>query len=156
MSTGDPGNPFQSPTAEPSSYSSGIDPSTRTVAAMRATRPWVLFLAIMGALVTVIMLGCFVFQAITAISLGLNLARTASILGVAGVFLLLYGLPTIFLFRYAARLKSFVALGSINELDEALEAQKSFWKTVGIIVAIVMVIYGSILGINWVGLAGGF
>jgi len=58
---------------------------------------------------------------------------------------LLYLVPAWYLSRYAGALGSFLQGGAVSELEAALDHQKSFWKFVGILTLISMVL--AILGI---------
>ena len=151
MSTGghDGPNPFQSPLSESTSYSGGIDPSARTVELLRQTRPWVLFMAILGTIVTCIMIALMLFQIITLVAMGnagpAEIGAAAGMIGMSSLITLIYILPIIFLYRYASRIKALVAGGGTMELDSALEAQKSFWKTIGIVAAVFVVLYSVII-----------
>ena len=58
---------------------------------------------------------------------------------------LLYLMPAWYLSRYAGALGSFLQGGAIAELEAALDHQKSFWKFVGILTLITIVL--AVLGI---------
>jgi hypothetical protein len=53
--------------------------------------------------------------------------------------------PAWYLFSYAGALGSFLQGGAVAELEAALDHQKSFWKFVGILTLISMVL--AVLGI---------
>jgi hypothetical protein len=53
----------------------------------------------------------------------------------------LYFLPALLLFRYASRINDLWTNRSVRALEDALEAQKSFWKFVGILMLVVIVLY---------------
>ena len=59
------------------------------------------------------------------------------------VMAILYILPAVFLWMYADRIRNFLRQRSPGALASALEAQKSFWKFVGILTVIVLCIYGA-------------
>lgn len=140
MSTDSPdsGNPFQSPISDATSYSSGIDPSVRTAELLRQTRPWVLVMAVLLAIgIGFLVLGVvfLAFGVVAGAAGGVGGAET----GVFGVMLMvyvvmivLYWFPMMYLFKYASRINDFTTRGGIDQLDSALEAQKSFWKFVAI------------------------
>ena len=65
---------------------------------------------------------------------------------------LFYIVPAFFLWRYADRIGLFVRDRSTGALASALEAQKSFWKFVGILTLVVLLLYA--MGIIFVVLAG--
>jgi hypothetical protein len=49
--------------------------------------------------------------------------------------------PVFFLHRYAGRIAKLAASGAPSDLEDALRAQKSFWKYVGIFTLVVMILY---------------
>ena len=117
--------------------------SEAAVALLRQTKPWVRFLSVLGFLgLGLLGLGCLVvmlfpFGALTSMSMGPRIAF-------AFVYLLLGFLhlpPVLFLHRYASRIAKLVATGAPSDLEDALRAQKSFWKYVGVFTLVVMVIY---------------
>lgn len=138
-------NPFQSPLAEADAYSLGIDPSHRTLELLRLTRPWVLTVAVFLAIgVGLMVLGTI---AVIVTALTMNNAGPASA-GVLGVLTVVYAVmtglaitPMVSLFRYASRIKKFAAGGGVEQLDNALAAQKTFWKSTGIALLVFVVLY---------------
>jgi hypothetical protein len=54
---------------------------------------------------------------------------------------LLYFFPALFLGRYASRIGNLAASSRTEDLENALDAQKSFWKFMGILTSIVLVLY---------------
>ena len=49
------------------------------------------------------------------------------------------------MYRYADRIRDFLVQGQQHQLDAALEAQKSFWKFVGIFTLVCLCLYPLIL-----------
>ena len=137
---------------ETSGLSAGVTP--RTVALLGQTRPWVLLMSILmfiGA-------GLAGLVGLLAILLSSTGTRTASPLGIfgflgvgVGLFYVamaaFYFVPAVYLFRYAANIARLRSGGRADDLENALEAQKSFWKFVGIVTAIVLGIYVVILSV---------
>jgi hypothetical protein len=70
---------------------------------------------------------------------------------------LLYFFPSLHLYRYARRISELEETPHVERLEAALEAQRSFWRFVGILMAIVLVAYALLLivmlGIALVGTA---
>ena len=116
------------------------------LAAMRKTRPWVLFLAILG------FIGAF-FTAIAGIMLMATMTYLGQATGVEGAFLgqtpggmttiigmgaiyiviaIIYIIISVYLLRYASAIKRLNGSHNVRDLEDALNAQASFWKTVGI------------------------
>lgn len=133
MST-DANNPFNSPTTP-----GGFAPTPDTSEIMRQTRPWVFFMAIMGAIGASLM----ALGAVVAL-IGGAVSGDPATIGVAvlyGVMAVIYIFPVMYLFRYASSIKAFLHSGLAAQLNEALTAQKAFWKFVGIFTAVTMAIY---------------
>lgn len=120
-----PGDISSDPSATPE------QPISKTHDMLRQTRPWVKFLGVLG------FVGC---------GLMILLGVIAGMIGLAGgqpqmlVFFFIYPLmgvlcyfPSLFLVRYAARINEFLSEGLQAQLDFALEAQKKYWKFMGIL-----------------------
>jgi len=135
-----PGDPVTGAATAGNAISVATTP--KTVAMLRQTKPWVRFMSIL----------MFIGAAFMII-----FGLVAGVVGIAGgafegaVFLILYPLmgllyifPALFLFRYASRIRDFMAHGLSENLDAALEAQKSFWKFIGILTLIILGIYAVI------------
>ena len=123
----------------------------RATEMLRQTRPWVLFIGIVllviGALAVV---GAAVGAAVVATQQG----PTDAIFFVAYLVVgLIYAFPGLYLWRYAARIRGVVNLRSSEHLEAALEAQKSFWRLVGILFALVIGLYFLLILFAVVGLA---
>jgi hypothetical protein len=126
----------------------------KTVQMLRQTRPWVIFISVMcflGAALLLLM-GCFMF-----VTLGLvpqagpdPSARVGMGVGMAiayGVMALMYLIPGVLLWQYGSKLGEFVSAPNIHRLDNALESQRSFWRAIGIMTIVVIVIYVGIIAI---------
>jgi hypothetical protein len=73
-------------------------------------------------------------------------ASGALVLGLVYIMIaILYIFAAMFLWMYADRITRFLRKRSPGKLTAALEAQKSFWKFVGIVTLIVLCIYAVIL-----------
>lgn len=142
-------NPFQPPKAailavpEPTDLESGAAVAG-ALEALRGTKPWARFMAVMG----MIGIGFMVL-----ISLTVSLFTRGRLRGMPGpmqvvlpVIYLVFGglqLPlVIFLNRYASRIGTLLESHAPEDLQRALEAQKSFWKYLGIITLVVLCVYG--------------
>lgn len=151
MSTFEQPNPYQA-TEQP-----GFNLTTNILDSLRQTRPWVLFIGILGIIGAVLM----VFVAIGMMAFGL-LGQGGGApgmpagmgVGIGAVYLImafLYIAPSIYLIQYASHIKKLVASPSTASLEQALRAQKSFWRFVGICMLIVVALYGIILLVAVVG-----
>lgn len=131
-------NPFRSPRsqyfeADHSSAETAITPLTRQ--ALKETKPWVTFLAVIGLLggALVVIIGIVMLFRIGAVGIMQILMGVVNLMG------------AFFLLEYGQRLRDYLRDGSAGSLEKAIVAQKAFWRLVGILTAIIMVIYAVIL-----------
>ena len=124
------------------------------------TRPWVRFMSVVtfgGAglmvLVGLVMLAVGLFSGLAGTSTG-GLGPLGSAIG-GGVMALLYLAlacvyiaPGLYLWRYADAIQRLKTDSTTSGLEDALKHQKSFWRFVGIVTAI-----GLVVGVIAVGLA---
>ena len=146
--------PYYDPAATPGypaasrviSYQGGGVPvgvSARSMDFLRQTRPWVLFLSVLGFIVT----GIMVLFGVGFGLLGMAGGGRGGVAMGAGMGLLyiaisaIYFFPALFLWRYGSRIGGLMAGGQLQDLENALEAQKSFWRFTGILMAVVIVLY---------------
>ncbi len=121
---------------------------------LRQTRPWVMLLGILGFLLAGLMLlggvGITIFTMIAGGGGGAapRIASAVAV-GVTYAFIALFYIPpSLYLVRYANRIKEFLTAPSAAGLQSALSAQKSFWKFVGIAMLVIMLFYGVVLVIG--------
>jgi hypothetical protein len=82
--------------------------------------------------------------------------QAAFLLAVYPLMAVLYVLPSIYLMRYANRIRDFIAQGQQHQLEAALEAQRAFWKFIGIFTLASLVLSGVAMLVALVfGVAGG-
>jgi GYF domain 2 len=117
--------------------------SAEAVEALRKTKPWVRFMGVLGAImIALIVLGAL---AMALLSGGpFRYMGLAARIGVAVLYLIMAALhfpPVIFLHRYANRIGDLLDDPSALNLGEALRAQKSFWKYIGLFTLIMVCIY---------------
>jgi hypothetical protein len=120
------------------------------VESLRQTKPWVRFLSILGFISVGLMVLAGLFMMLSGI-IGGTMARSmggavggAPILLMGMLYLLfavLYIFPSLFLFRYASSIARMQSGETVSGMEEALAAQRSFWRFAGILAAIVMVLY---------------
>jgi hypothetical protein len=114
---------------------------------LRATKPWTRLLSILGFIgtgLTVLMgFGIIVGESFIPIS------PKAPPLLYLGIFYILtsvfYLVPSIWLSKYSSAIDSFLKGGDSVQLGNAIAYQKSFWKFIGILVLVFIII--AILGI---------
>lgn len=140
-------NPYQAPLAEVD----GLTPATRRsegqatqlmIDHLRATSPWVLFLSILGFIVAGFSilggLGTMIMVPI-AMSTGGQQGAAAGI----GIFVatgllylvmgVAYGIGAYFLVKYSMSIGRLLSSRLVSDVEDALGAQRAFWKTAGII-----------------------
>ena len=134
-------NPYQSP-GPPSAAggfdSSGHDVSHRVVELLLATRPWVRLMGILLFITAGLMTLGSLFVTFAGLDLMAGVAMAAAYLFIAVLF---YLIPGVYLFRYASRISDLEVSRSMPQLENALEAQKTFWKYLGIVVLVIIGLY---------------
>lgn len=124
----------------------------RTAEALRKTRPWVKLISILLWVMVGLMLLGSGFMIIGGVA-GTMMSKTnfpvgiPSFLAAAAYCLcaLLYVFPAVFLWRYGRRIGRMLETASVNALEGALEAQKSFWKFMGILAICIIAFYALML-----------
>jgi hypothetical protein len=139
-------NPYRSPidggNVPVGGSESGHVVTPTVLSTLRQTQPWVRFLSVVGFVASALMVfggvGLFIFAA------SMHQGANPGLFVVSLVYIpigLLYFIPSLFLFRYASRINALWTNGTVRHLEDALQAQKSFWKFVGILVLIVIALY---------------
>lgn len=135
-------NPYRSPSpvsaAEPRS-----DTTDGCVELLVQTRPWVRFISVVLFLVAAAMI--FLGAAIDLGGLGPQGAgRLPPGVGLAiysFMGILFYIIPGMFLWQYASRISDLQFSRNIQVLELALDAQRRFWKYLGLTMAIIIGLY---------------
>lgn len=140
------GNPYRSPSegrdALVAGDESGQAMTHKVLAMLRQTQPWVRFLSVLGFVCSALMvfMGAFAFVATMSAKTRGGPVEHFVVLAYIPIGIL-YFFPSLFLFRYASRINTLWMTRSVRQLEDALEAQKSFWKFVGILALVVIVLY---------------
>jgi hypothetical protein len=143
-------NPYQPPGAsdyvDPQAGTAGAVPE-EAVEALRETRPWVTLLAILGFIGAgfVVLAGLSILAFGNSFGNGLPPAFGLVYILMAG----LYVLPSVLLMRYSSSIGRLLAGAGSNGLVDALRSQRAFWRAVGImtLVVIVLVMLATVGGI---------
>lgn len=143
-------NPFEAPAVAPggpvydtSSADQGGGLTSRSVQALAQTKPWVIFLSILG----------FIgggFMGLYALIMAFGAIAAISQVGGIGAILLLFALlfaagAAIYIYAsyqlltYGTSIGRFQITKDPHVLEKALIAQKSFWKLVGIVTAVYLI-----------------
>lgn len=154
---------YAPPRASLAPAANNLGVSAGTVEALRQTRPWVLLIAIASGL----MVGLFLVGGL--LSLAGEAAMEAQVAPTAGsaaaaaslrnamtiasvTYILVAAIclfPVVRLFKYASAISRLNRTGSVRDLEDALNQQKSYWKFVGaltlvgiIINLVILVLFG--------------
>lgn len=125
--------------------------SAAAVQALRGTRPWVLFLAILGILGTVLLLiggvGMFAVHGLSGTMASPQMSGgVLQLMAVAYiVFGFVYLFPTIKLFKYSAAISALSRTGDVRDLERALDHQRGFWKFAGIMAILAIIAYAGLI-----------
>ena len=135
-------SPFQSsstPTNQLLEAPSEIDAVLTEVGhSLAETKPWVRFLSILGFMGTGV--GTFVF--LVGSMVGGGVPGPFEMIIMVPMALLFYLIPSILLWRYGTRIGEFLRGSDPATFSAALIAQKTFWKYLGILALIIIVLYG--------------
>lgn len=138
-------NPFEVSSdayGDRSGYDRGVvtaEVSTRTIELLNQTRPWVSLMGVLLWIGTVLMGIGSVF-----VILGGLMAGQFGMFFIGGlyiVFTVVYGYLARSLTGYAGRINRLNASESVADLEDAIESQKNFWRTVGILTLVGIVLY---------------
>ena len=138
-------NPYQAPTsAYDGSYTnfgnSGAAVTERTVASLRKTRPWVVLISVLT----------FVYGGFMVLA-GLGIMATEQVgIGIGYIFgAAVSMLPGVALIRYGGAINKLLHGGGVAELEQAMDAQASFWQIAGIfaLIGMVLIVLAIIVGI---------
>ncbi len=143
-------NPFESP-RETDEFLGAKD---SVIQILDQTRPWVRLLTIVGMIGVGFMALAVVFMLVG----GMAGAGRGELTVMAAMYILMIGLyvyPLVCLWRYASRIKQLTLTGDKESLLGALDAQRGFWKFMGIMMLIVFGFYALMLVVMMVGFAVG-
>jgi hypothetical protein len=139
-----PFDPYKAPQASldaPAPATTSAEVPASVVLLLDQTRPWVklvsvLFFIALGLMV----LGLIIVVTVMGASGKLGPTGMSAFIPFA-IMMLLYVLPTVYLWQYAGHIRRLKAGGGWPALQDALASQKSFWKYIGILAIVVMGLY---------------
>jgi ABC-type glycerol-3-phosphate transport system permease component len=106
---------------------------------LRRTVPWVRFMSVLLFISCgVMMIGGLLFTIAMAVGLASASDRPGGAVPAVAAGLAYCGMglinliPAVFLMRFAGRAKAYVAAQTTDHLEQALDAQRSYWKFMGI------------------------
>lgn len=119
--------------------------------ALSGTRPWVRLVSLLGFLGAAFMFFVGLMMAVGGSFLPADAALGSGGLAVLGVIYacmgLLYFIPSLHLWRYGSRIEAYLRDPQEAQLEQALEAQRRFWKFVGILAAISILFFFAGVGL---------
>jgi len=132
--------------------------STGITRALADTRPWVLFLSVVGFVIGGLGALLSVFLLLTSLVAIANVGAPGAVMAFVGLFYMLatflYLYVSYLLFNYASTISRFLRSKEVRDLERAMVAQKSFWKVMGIVTAVWLALS---LGLVFISIAmGGF
>ncbi len=148
-------NPYQAPAASDPGQARdphGLQVSARMLDALKGTHPWVRLLSVFMFVITAFM----VLGSIGLFAAGALGDASYESLGLGVVYLLmtmLYAVPAILLHRYASALGRLRYSDDAEDIEAALERQQSFWRIVGIMVLVMLVLYFAMFAVGGVMMA---
>lgn len=119
----------------------------RAMDMLRQTKPWARLIGVMILIAAALMIGIALIGLIATSALGGRGGPQAMVLLIYIPISLLYIMPGLYLNRYASRIGELMRLKRADVLESTLEAQKSFWKFVGIVTLVVIGIYILVIAI---------
>lgn len=146
----DPANPYLSPTSTDSfggdNVGAAVQTSDRAIELLARTRPWVKVMVVVGRIGLIFMaigLVALVLIALTQGNAGVGQDNVPPLFLAAmyAVMLVLYWFPVLFLSQYTSKIRQLTTTAEPALLDEALDAQRKFWKFIGIGMLVMIAIY---------------
>lgn len=147
----EPRNPYMPPGSQLSappmaSVAGGEGVSTTSLEHLRNTKPWVRLISVMLFIGSAFLI---IFGLLIMVGGGFMGEQFKGAMGVGlGAFYLLLALfyiyPSLCLWRYATAIQALLSTRRLVDLEAALGQQKSFWRFVGILTAVLLVIYALI------------
>jgi hypothetical protein len=122
--------------------SSVVTVTDKMTDSMRSTKLWTKFLSIMGFIGTgfTMLVGIFIMFAGNLFPKAGDTGMTV----VMGIFYMLFSvlylIPSLYLFKYSSALNRFLGSKMESEMEAAFSYQKSFWKFMGILCLIGMIL----------------
>lgn len=149
-----PHNPYQAPQSNPAGPQYGHPgiggPSPRAIQLFVQTKPWVTLFAVLGSIAPLLLLLFGAFVAFVGSAAG----EVAGAMSTGLVFIAIggiYFLPAWRLWQYSGAIGKLRFSPTLQALDDAIDRQRCFWKTVGIITVCAIALYlclGAILALT--------
>jgi hypothetical protein len=108
--------------------------------ALSGTKPWVRLISILGFISAGFMIVLGGLGALFGSALGEMPPGMSAVFLIYPVMGVVYLVPSLYLFRYASRIGDYLRGGEEGQLQLALETQRSFWRFVGILCVVAIVL----------------
>jgi len=114
---------------------------------MRGTKGWVLLIGILTMIGAAFMVLGAIGMMVGGIfmgAVGTEGPPAAMMAGMGAAYLVMavvYIFPAWYLLKYASSIGRFVSTGGVGDLEEALHQQRRFWKFVGVLAIVMMILF---------------
>ena len=146
-------NPYATQQTDPMaapSHQQAITPNV--IQALAGTKPWIRLCSIIGFIGAGLMMLGGLGMLLGAVAMGSVLNETGANPAIGGlpfaaisIFYFLFGalyiIPSVKLWKYGTHILNLMQSQSVMDLEAALDAQRAFWKFVGIMICIVLGLY---------------
>ena len=134
-------DPYQPPTVDPDpDYTDDTLVPPIVMEHLRGTRPWVRFCSLAGYVTA----GFFIIVALLTLRAMMGKFPFSYIILLGTFYLtlaLLFSIPSLWLSRYEKSITRLTVSHHIEDLEQALAHQRSFWKQMAIMILIMLIIY---------------
>jgi len=138
-------DPYEPPAVNPDSLLDSLqDQQTQVpllvVEHLRCTRPWVKFCSLAGYITSVFLIIIAVFTLRSMIGKW-PMSQTMLLGGFYLILALLFIIPSLYLSRYEKSITHLTVSMRIEDLEQALADQRSFWKQMAMMILLLLVLY---------------
>lgn len=143
-------DPYSAPAmhSSPVSRSSEAGIAQGVLRQLAGTKPWVRFISVLMFIGAGLMLLGALFMLVAGGTILKSSKMGAAEMGMMvpiaiayALFAFLYIFPALKLWKYASRIGDLLNSGAVLDLEAALNEQRSFWKFVGIMALILLILY---------------
>lgn len=118
--------------------------TTSMIDAMSGTKPWVLLIGIVlfisAAFMMLATLGMLGAGALGMAQMGVESGVMLGVGAMYGVMGIIYIMMGVYLIKYSSAIGRLLQSASVVDMEDALNAQRKFWKIAGIITALMLVL----------------
>ena len=148
----------QPPPLPPYSQTISTEIDSRILDTFKATKPWVRFIAVLGFIsIGLMVCGALIIIGLSIMASGIGEMNFIQGVAIGCVYLFiaaLYALPSVALWKYGSAIKNLINKGNLESLLRTIDSQRSFWKIVGIIIMVWLVL--SVISVGFLLVLGVF